>query len=99
MGVDIYTRSGVVVKASRLVQIIREENVRQACRALLRYTSKMLKAIREHAESESLSESRRNPLQRSAAILANIFESLSIDTSVDDLRAMLLNMAPGVIDG
>lgn len=92
MGVDIYARSGVVATLDQMTAIISEDNREQACRALLRRTSLLLKSLRDDLEAEELDEYDRELIQREAGLLTTVCKSLNVDSSVDEIRAMLKNL-------
>jgi len=97
MGVDISSESGVVVTVDRLVEIVRESNRERACRALLRCTAITLQTLKVDYSNEELD--RNDPLFKKAALLAQVFGELSVDSDVESIRTMLKNLARGVDAG
>ena len=99
MGVDIYSHSGVAVTATAFANILTKDNKELACRTLLRYTARLLQMLKDYMGDEELDEWERRRKQAIAKLMLSCFESLSIESTVDDVRKMLVDMAPGVKDG
>ena len=99
MGLDIYSRSGVIVTADNLANIVNEDNKKLACCTLLRYTARLLHTLRNDINEEDLDDFDRESKKATAKLMTSCFESLTTDSSVDDIREMLVKMAPGVEDG
>lgn len=99
MGVDIDSHGGVVVTDSQMAMIIHEDNREQACRAILRHVARLLQTLKKDSETEELDEWDRQSLQNQSALLTQAFKSLTINSTVGDLRSMLTSMASGVDDG
>ena len=99
MGVDISSSSGVPVTAKKLANIVTEDNKELACRMLLRYTARLLQTLKDNMNDEELDEWDQRSKQTMAKLMLSRFESLNIDSTVDDVREMLVKMARGVEDG
>ena len=99
MGVDISSCSGVAIAATKLANIVNEDNKELACRALLRYTSEVLQVLEKDMKDKQLEEWDRRSKQTIAKLMLSCFESLTIESTVNDVQQMLLKMAPGVEDG
>ncbi|MFN9604919.1 MAG: hypothetical protein ACK6A7_15935 [Planctomycetota bacterium] len=99
MGVDISSCSGVPVTAKLLANIVNEDNKELASRTLLRYTARLLKTLKNDINDEELDECDRRSKQAVAKLMVSCFETLTTDSSVEDIREMLVKMAPGVEDG
>ena len=99
MGVDISACSGVAVAATTLANIVTEENKELACRTLIRYATTMLHTLKDDMSDGELDEWDRRSKQSMARFLLSAFESLSIESSVEDVQQTLVKMAPGREDG
>ena len=96
MGVDISSYSGVAVSVNQMVNIVTEANKELACRTLLRYTVTLFQSLKDDMEAEELDEWERKVKQQKAATMVSKFAALTIDSTVDEIRIMLKQMAPGV---
>lgn len=90
MGVDIYSRSGVVVTVDHLVEIIRNDNRQQACQALLRHTAMLLHSLRKDGRNND--DVTHHAKRKQAALLVKAFKDLTVHTSVKDIRSMLKSL-------
>ena len=88
MGVDIYSRSGIVLTSEQLAQIINDGNRELACRTVIRFTANLLQSgITEDDERAMIK------------FLVARFRSLRTTTSLEALQQMLQEMAHKIPDG
>ena len=88
MGVDIYSCSGVAITATKLTNIVTEDNKELACRTLLRYTARILQTLEEDMSDGGLDEWDRHRKQTIAELMLSCFESLTVESTVDDLERL-----------
>ena len=104
MGVDINSYSGVVVKATDLVAtVVTPDNRKQAVQLLLQLTARTLAELNQVFEAELQDDNQHQYAyqenQNLAAMLVEVFDQLSVDSTVEDIRVMLASMTKGVEDG
>jgi hypothetical protein len=104
MGVDINSHTGVVVRATDLVAaVVTPDNRKQAAQLLLQLTARTLAELNEVFERKLQDDRQHNYAyqqnQNLAAMLVEVFDQLSVDSTVEDIRVMLGSMTKAVEDG